>query len=393
MAGSGRRSAVIVGAARTPLGKRNGMLAHWHPVDLAATALTAVVERTGVDPTVIDDVIMGCVMQVGEQGINIGRNAVLAAGWPDTIPGTTVDRQCGSSQQALHFAAQGVIAGAYDVAVAAGVEVMTRVPMGASMIDGQYGFPFGPSVSARYSGEGGLVSQGVAAELIADRWGIGRSEMDELSLESHRRAVAATREGHFDAEIVPVTDQEGRLVSHDEGIREATLDALGRLPPSFRTDEEGGRVTAGNSSQIADGASAVLVTTEERARELGLPPRARVVDFALAASDPRLMLTATIPATAKILDRVGLSIDDIDLIEINEAFAAVVLAWEREVGPDHERVNVNGGAIALGHPLGCGGTRLTTTLLHELERRDGRYGLQTMCEGGGMANALLIERV
>jgi acetyl-CoA acetyltransferase family protein len=393
MAGSGRRSAVIVGAARTPLGKRNGMLAHWHPVDLAAAALTAVVDRTGVDPTVIDDVIMGCVMQVGEQGINIGRNAVLAAGWPDTIPGTTVDRQCGSSQQALHFAAQGVIAGAYDVAVAAGVEVMTRVPMGASMIDGQYGFPFGPSVSARYSGEGGLVSQGVAAELIADRWGIGRTEMDELSLESHRRAVAATREGHFDAEIVPVTDQEGRLVSCDEGIRETTLDALGRLSPSFRTAEEGGRVTAGNSSQIADGASAVLVTTEERARELGLSPRARVVDFALAASDPRLMLTATIPATAKILDRVGLSIDDIDLIEINEAFAAVVLAWEREVGPDHERVNVNGGAIALGHPLGCGGTRLTTTLLHELERRDGRYGLQTMCEGGGMANALLIERV
>jgi acetyl-CoA acyltransferase len=393
MAGSGRRSAVIVGAARTPLGKRNGLLAHWHPVDLAATALTAVVDRTGVDPTVIDDVIMGCVMQVGEQGINIGRNAVLAAGWPDTIPGTTVDRQCGSSQQALHFAAQGVIAGAYDVAVAAGVEVMTRVPMGASMIDGQYGFPFGPSVSARYSGEGGLVSQGVAAELIADRWDIGRSEMDELSLESHRRAVEATREGHFDAEIVPVTDQEGRLVSYDEGIRETTLDSLGRLSPSFRTEEEGGRVTAGNSSQIADGASAVLVTTEERARELGLSPRARVVDFALAASDPRLMLTATIPATAKILGRVGLSIDDIDLIEINEAFAAVVLAWEREVGPDHQRVNVNGGAIALGHPLGCGGTRLTTTLLHELERRDGRYGLQTMCEGGGMANALLIERV
>jgi acetyl-CoA acetyltransferase family protein len=270
---------------------------------------------------------------------------------------------------------------------------MTRVPMGASMIDGQYGFPFGPSVSARYSGEGGLVSQGVAAELIADRWGIGRSEMDELSLESHRRAVAATREGHFDAEIVPVTDQEGRLVSHDEGIREATLDALGRLPPSFRTDEEGGRVTAGNSSQIADGASAVLVTTEERARELGLPPRARVVDFALAASDPRLMLTATIPATAKILDRVGLSIDDIDLIEINEAFAAIPLKVMRDLGMDHDRVNVNGGAIALGHPLGATGAMLIGTALDELERTDQQRALVTMCIGGGMGIATILERV
>jgi acetyl-CoA acetyltransferase family protein len=335
---------------------------------------------------------MGCVSQVGEQSINIARNAALAAGFPETVCGTSVDRQCGSSQQALHFAAQGVLAGAYDVVIAAGVEVMTRVPMGASMIDGQYGFPFGPSVSARYAPQGGLVPQGVAAELIADEWEIGRDEMDRYSLESHRRAAAAADEGRFEEEIVAVPGEDGALVTADEGIRETTLAALAALPPAFRAEEDGGRVTAGNSSQIADGAAAVLVTSEARAAELGLEPRARVVDFALAATDPRLMLTATIPATAKVLRRTGLSIDDIDLIEINEAFASVVLAWEREVGPDHARVNVNGGAIALGHPLGCGGARLTTTLLHELERRRGRYGLQTMCEGGGMANAMVLER-
>jgi acetyl-CoA acyltransferase len=392
MSASGRGSAVIVGAVRTPLGKRNGVLAHWHPVDLAAQTLVAVVERAGIEPALVDDVLMGCVMQVGEQGINIGRNAVLAAGWPESVPGTTIDRQCGSSQQALHFAAQGVVAGAYDVVVAAGVEVMTRVPMGASMIDGQYGFPFGPSVSARYAAQGGLVPQGVAAELIADEWDIGRDEMDRLSLESHRRAVVATDEGRFEHEIVPVVGGDGAMVTADEGIRETTLSALAALPPAFRTEEEGGRVTAGNSSQIADGAAAVLLTSEARAHQLGLTPRARIVDAALAATDPRLMLTATIPATGKVLARAGLSVDDIDLVEINEAFASVVIAWERDVGADHERVNVNGGAIALGHPLGCGGARLTTTLLHELERRGGRYGLQTMCEGGGMANALILER-
>jgi acetyl-CoA acyltransferase len=393
MVGSERSSAVIVGAVRTPLGKRNGVLAHWHPVDLAAAALDAVVERSGVEPVAVDDVIMGCVMQVGEQGINIGRNAVLAAGWPESIPGTTIDRQCGSSQQALHFAAQGVIAGSYDIAIAAGVEVMTRVPMGASMIDGQFGFPFGPSVSARYAGRGGLVSQGEAAELIADEWDLGRAEMDDFSLESHRRAVSATDELRFEPEIVPVVDDDGGLVTRDEGIRSTTAAALAALPPVFRSSEDGGRVTAGNSSQIADGASAVIVTSEERARELGLRPRARIVGFALAASDPRLMLTATIPATERVLARTGLSIDEIDLTEINEAFASVVLAWQRDVGADLARVNVNGGAIALGHPLGCGGTRLTTTLLHELERRGGRYGMQTMCEGGGMANAMIIERL
>jgi acetyl-CoA acetyltransferase family protein len=393
MAGRERSSAVIVGAVRTPLGKRNGVLAHHHPVDLAAAALDAVVDRVGIDPADVDDVIMGCVMQVGEQGINIGRNAVLAAGWPEEIPGTTIDRQCGSSQQAIHFAAQGVIAGAYDVAIAAGVELMTRVPMGASMIDGQYGFPFGPSVSARYAGRGGLVAQGEAAELIADEWAITRGEMDELSLESHGRAVRATSEGRFETEIVPVHDGTGGRVSRDEGIRSTTSEALTALPPAFRSEEDGGRVTAGNSSQIADGAAAVIVMSEARARELGVRPRARLVEFALAANDPRLMLTATIPATEKVLARAGLSIDDMDLVEINEAFASVVLAWEREVRPDHDRVNVNGGAIALGHPLGCGGARLTTTLLHELERRGGRYGLQTMCEGGGMANAMIVERL
>jgi acetyl-CoA acetyltransferase family protein len=393
MAGRERSSAVIVGAVRTPLGKRNGVLAHWHPVDLAAAALEAVVERTGLDPTLVDDVVMGCVMQVGEQGFNVGRNAVLAAGWPETIPGTTVDRQCGSSQQALHFAAQGVIAGSYDVAIAAGVEVMTRVPMGASNIDGQYGFPFGPAVGARYAEQGGLVPQGEAAELIADEWGIGREEMDGFSLESHRRALRATDEGWFEREIVPVADGRGGLVERDEGMRAATLSALSALPPVFRSADDWGRVTAGNSSQIADGASAVIVTSEERAVELGLRPRARIVEFALAATDPRLMLTATIPATERVLARAGMSIDEIDLIEINEAFASVVLAWQRDVGADLERVNVNGGAIALGHPLGCGGTRLTTTLLHELERRGGRYGMQTMCEGGGMANAMIIERL
>jgi acetyl-CoA acyltransferase len=393
MIDTARASAVIVEAARTPLGKHNGCLAPWHPVDLAAAAMVATVERSGIDPAVIDDVIMGCVMQVGEQGFNVARSAVLAAGWPESIPGTTIDRQCGSSQQAIHFAAQGVIAGAYDVALAAGVEVMTRVPMGASMSDGTFGFPFGPSVTARYADRGGLVPQGIAAELIADEWDITREEMDRFSLRSHQRAVVATAEGRFEREMVAVTDADGVPITRDEGIRETSMEALAALEPVFRAAAEGGRVTAGNSSQVTDGASAVLVMSEERAKALGVRPRARIVEFALAGTDPRLMLTATIPATEKVLDRAGLTIEDIDLIEINEAFASVVLAWERDVRPDPARVNVNGGAIALGHPLGCGGARLTTTLLHELERRGARYGLQTMCEGGGMANAMVIERL
>ena len=384
------QTAVIVDAIRTPLGKRNGRLKNWHPVDLAAETLRALVQRTGIDPGLVDDVVMGCVMQVGEQGVNVGRNAVLAAGFPDTVPGTTVDRQCGSSQQAAHFAAQGVIAGAYDVVIAAGVEVMSRVPMGSSMADGKYGFPFGPAIAARYESVGGLVPQGISAELIADKWNISREDMDRFGLRSQEYAARATREGRFQAEILPVIDTEGNLVTADEGIRESTYEKMASLKPSFRED---GRVTAANSSQITDGAAALLIMSEEKAKALGLTPRARFVQFALAADDPRLMLTAPIPATTKVLQRAGMTIDQMDLIEINEAFASVVLAWEKEHHPDMAKVNVNGGAIALGHPLGCSGARLMTTLLNELERTGGRFGLQTMCEGGGMANATIIERL
>ncbi len=386
-------TAVIVEAIRTPLGKRNGKLKDWHPVDLAAETLKALVDRTGIDPALVDDVVMGCVMQVGEQGVNIARNAVLAAGWPEDVPGTTVDRQCGSSQQAAHFAAQGVIAGAYDVVVAAGVEVMTRVPMGASMADGKFGYPFGPKIGARYADQGGLVPQGISAELIADKWGISREDMDAFGARSQQRAARATAEGRFEREILPVLGADGALMKTDEGLRETTMESLGKLKPSFRPEEEGGRVTAGNSSQITDGAAALLIMSEEKAAALGLTPRARFVDFALAGADPRLMLTAPIPATAKVLERSGLSFDQFDLVEINEAFASVVLAWEKEFHPDMDKVNVNGGAIALGHPLGCSGARLMTTLLSELERTGGRFGLQTMCEGGGMANATIIERL
>jgi acetyl-CoA acetyltransferase family protein len=384
---------VIVDAVRTPLGKRNGRLREWHPVDLAAELLNAVRDRNDLDAAVVDDVVLGCVMQVGEQAVNVARNAVLAAGWPDTVPGTTIDRQCGSSQQAAHFAAQGVIAGAYDVVVAGGVEVMTRVPMGASMADGKFGYPFGPRLSARYADQGGIVPQGISAELIADKWGITREAMDEFGLRSQRLAGDAAREGRFDREIVAVLGADGRSMERDEGLRETTPDSLARLKPAFRSEEDGGRVTAGNSSQISDGASAVLVMSEPRAAELGLTPRARFVSFAVTAGDPRLMLTATIPATTRVLERAGLALDDVDVVEINEAFASAVLAWAEEHRPDMARVNVNGGAIALGHPLGASGTRLLTTLLCELERSGGRYGLQTMCEAGGMANATIIERL
>ena len=386
-------TAVIVDAIRTPLGRRNGKLKDWHPVDLAAETLKALQERNDLDPSVVDDVVMGCVMQVGEQAANVARNAVLAAGWPESVPGTTIDRQCGSSQQAAHFAAQGVIAGAYDVVVAAGVEVMSRVPMGASMIDGKYGFPFGPKVGARYADQGGLVPQGISAELIADQWDLSREDLDRYGLRSQEFARRATDEGRFEREILPVLGADGEMMSVDEGLRDTTMESLGNLKPSFRAEEDGGRVTAGNSSQITDGASALLIMSEEKASALGLNPRARFVNFSLAGAAPRLMLTAPIPATAKVLERAGMSIDDIDLVEINEAFASVVLAWEKEFHPDMDRVNQNGGAIALGHPLGCSGARLMTTLLNELERTGGRYGLQTMCEGGGMANATIIERL
>ena len=386
-------TAVIVDAIRTPLGKRNGKLKEWHPVDLVSETLNALVERTGIDPGLVDDVVMGCVMQVGEQGVNVARNAVLAAGWPESVPGTTIDRQCGSSQQAAHFAAQGVMAGAYDVVVASGVEIMTRVPMGASMGDGKFGWPFGPKVGERYQPQGGLVPQGISAELIADKWNISRDDMDRFGVSSQERAARATKEGRFEREILPVKDAEGNMMTADEGIRDTTMESLGKLKPSFRPEEEGGRVTAGNSSQITDGAASLLIMSEAKAKALGLTPRARFVNFALAGDDPRYMLTAPIPSTRKVLERAGLTIDDIDITEINEAFASVVLAWEKELRPNMETVNPNGGAIALGHPLGASGARLMTTLLNELERTGGRYGLQTMCEGGGMANATIIERL
>ena len=386
-------TAVIVDAVRTAGGKRNGKLAGWHPVDLAAEVLAALVARNDLDPGMVEDVIMGCVMQAGEQAGNVGRSAALAAGFPETVVGTTIDRQCGSSQQAAHFAAQGVIAGAYDVVIAAGVECMTRVPMGASTANGP-GKPGGQKLRDRYRDQGGLVHQGVSAELIADKWGLTREVMDAFSAESHRRAAQATAEGRFENEIVPVTvetDSGPELFAADEGIRpDSTVVSLGNLKPAFKPD---GKVTAGNSSQITDGAAAVLIMSESRAIELGLTPRARFHTFALAGVDPITMLTGPIPATQRALERAHLKLDDIDLVEINEAFASVVLAWDIEMHADMSKVNVNGGAIALGHPLGCSGAKLMATMLNELERTGGRYGLQTMCEGGGMANATVIERL
>ncbi len=390
-------TAVIVDAVRTPGGKRNGKLRNWHAVDLASEALKALQERNSLDPAVVDDVIMGCVMQVAEQSLNIGRNAVLAAGWPESVPATTIDRQCGSSQQALHFAAQGVMAGAYDVVVAAGVESMTRTPMGSSVVR-ELGYPFGPRMMARYAPKGGLVGQGIGAEMIADQWGISRDDLDAFSARSHQRAARATAEGRFENELVPVAirDDEGKdtdeRITTDEGIRpDSTVETLAKLKPAFKP--EGGKVTAGNSSQITDGASAVLIMSEEKASELGLRPRARFHAFALAGVDPITMLTGPIPATASVLERAKMTMDDIDAVEINEAFASVVLAWEKEHHPNMDTVNPNGGAIALGHPLGASGGKLMATLLNELERTDGRYGLLTMCEGGGLANATIIERL
>ncbi len=395
------RNAVIVDAVRTAGGKRNGSLSGWHPADLAGEVLKALAERNNLDPELVEDVIMGCVMQVGAQSLNVGRNAVLAAGWPEAVPATTIDRQCGSSQQSAHFAAQGVMAGAYDVVVAAGVEVMSVVPMGASAMVKDVGFPFGDMMGLRYADQGGLVPQGISAELIADKWGLSREDLDGFALRSQQLAAQARDEGRFDNEIIGVQERRrdrdsGEIilgdgpVTADEGIRESTPESLANLKPAFKPD---GKVTAGNSSQITDGASATLIMSEEKAKELGLTPRARFHTFALAGVDPITMLTGPIPATHKVLERSGLSMDDIDLVEINEAFASVVLAWEKELSPDMSKVNVNGGAIALGHPLGCSGTKLMATLLNELERTGGRYGLQTMCEGGGMANATIIERL
>jgi acetyl-CoA acetyltransferase family protein len=385
------REAVIVDAVRTPVGRRDGGLKGWHPVDLLAHTLKAVVQRSKVDPALVDDVIAGCVGQAGEQAYNVARNAVLAAGFPESVPGTTVDRQCGSSQQAAHFAAQGVLAGSYDIAIACGVECMSRVPMGSNGANGP-GKPFGPGVMRRYHDV--VFHQGVGAEMMAERWTISRTELDEFSLESHRRAAQATNEGRFCNEIIPVpveTESGPAHLTKDEGIRVGTtLEKMATLKAAFKPD---GVITAGNSSQISDGAAALLIMERATADRLNLRPLARFVEFAMAAEDPVIMLSAPIPATRKVLKRAGLTLEDIDRVEINEAFASVVVAWQRELGADLSKANVNGGAVALGHPLGASGARLMTTLVHELQRSGGRYGLQTMCEGGGMANATIIERM
>ena len=379
--------AVIVDAVRTPVGigkPGKGELSGIHPVDLSAHVLRALVERTGIDPTLIDDVMWGCVSQVGEQGANIARNAVLAAGLPESVPGVTVDRQCGSSQQAITFAAAAVMSGQLDVVVAGGVESMSRVPMFSNTVGGEG--PFSASLSGRY--DDGLVHQGVSAEMIAARWNLSRTYLDELALASHERAAAATDSGAFADEIVPVPTTDG-AASIDQGIRRGTtLETLAGLPTPFQPD---GVVTAGNASQISDGSAGVLVMTADRARELGLTPMARIHTVALAGVDPVIMLTGPIPATAKVLDRAGLSLSDIGAFEVNEAFASVLGAWLADTGADLARVNPLGGAIALGHPLGASGARLTTTLVHHMHHTGIRYGLQTMCEGGGMANATILE--
>ena len=394
MAGYSDRDAVIVGAVRTPVGKgkANGALHDVLPVDLLAHSLRELVERTGVDPERIDDVVAGAVTQVGDQSVNIARNALLGAGFPESVPGTTVDRQCGSSQQAIHFAAQGIIAGSYDVVVAAGVESMSRVPMGSSVLPGSD--PFGTGMAARYPD--GLVPQGISAELIAAKWGFSRAELDEFSAGSHEKAARATKDGLFDNELAPIAG-----LSTDEIIRPGTtVQTLAGLKPAFYNPAVGERfpqinweITPGNSSPLSDGSAAVMLTSGAVARQLGLEPLARIHTMTVVGSDPLYMLTGVIPATEKVLARSGLTLADIDLFEVNEAFAPVVLAWARDTGADLARTNVNGGAIAIGHPLGASGARIMTTLVNALQQRDGRYALQTMCEGGGMANATIIERL
>lgn len=392
------RTAVIVDAVRTPSGrgKPGGALSGIHPVDLAAHVLRATLERNGLDSRRIDDVLLGCVSQVGEQTMNIARQAVLAAGFDERVPATTIDRQCGSSQQAAHFAAQGVMAGQYDIVIAGGVESMSRVPLGiAASVAGS---PFSPRLHERYPE--GLVNQGVSAELIAERWGLSRDDLDAYAAQSHARAARAAAEGRFDSQLLPVPTEAGEVTA-DETVRPGTsVEGLAGLAPAFRTDalaarfpELDWRITPGNSSPLTDGASAVLIMSEEKANELGLTPRARFHSFAVVGDDPLLMLTGPITATRRILERSGLGMDDLDAYEVNEAFASVPLAWAAEVGADPEKLNPWGGAIALGHALGSSGTRLLGTLLATLEATGGRYGLQTMCEGGGMANATIIERL
>jgi acetyl-CoA acyltransferase len=385
--GSAVRDAVIVAAVRTAVGKRNGALSGVHPVDLSANVLRALAERTGLDPTMVDDVILGCVSQVGEQTFDIARNAVLAAGWPLTVPGVTIDRQCGSSQQSVHFAAAGLISGQYDVVVAGGVESMSRVPMGSSMGTGGVN-PSGSGLRTVFKGV--PPNQGIGAEMIAERWGLSRTQLDEFSIASHEKAAAAIDEGRFAAQIVPVKLEDGTVMDTDEGVRRgSTVEALAQLKPAFKKPD--GVIHAGNSSQISDGAAALLMTTSDKARELGMAPVARVRAAVLAADDPVIMLTAPIPATAKVLRKSGMRIDEIGAFEVSEAFAPVPLAWLAETGADAKALNPNGGAIALGHPLGASGARLMTTLIHHMRDNGIRYGLQTMCEGGGQANATILE--
>jgi acetyl-CoA acyltransferase len=379
--------AVIVAAVRTPVGKRKGALAGVHPVDLSAHVLNALAERAGLaDPAEVDDVIWGCVSQVGEQTFDIARSAVLAAGWPQSVPGVTVDRQCGSSQQSVHFAAAGLVSGQYDLVVAGGVESMSRVPMGSS-IGSSPANPSGSSLETVFHGV--APNQGISAEMIAERWGQTRAQLDEYSVASHEKAAAAIDEGRFAGQITPVKLDDGTVVDTDEGVRRgSTVEGLAKLKPAFRPD---GVIHAGNSSQISDGAAALLMTTSEKAAELGLTPVARVHTAVLAADDPVIMLTAPIPATRKALAKSGLSLADIGVFEVNEAFAPVPLAWLAETGADPAKLNPNGGAIALGHPLGGSGARLMTTLVHHMRDNGVRYGLQTMCEGGGQANATILE--
>lgn len=379
------RQAVIVDAVRTPIGRRNGALASVHAVELSALVLRSLVERTGIDPAVIEDVVWGCVTQIGDQSSNVARYATLAAGWPDHIGGTTVTRACGSSQQALDFGANSVIAGQYDVVVVGGVETMSRVPMGATR---EVGMPYGPTVLHRY--EGWSFNQGDSAELIADKWGLSRQEVDLFAARSHERAAAALDAGLFDEQIVSVPTDDA-LVTHDEGIRRgSSVETLGRLAPAFRAD---GVIHAGNSSQISDGAAALLVMSDEKAGQLGLTPLARYHAGVGVGSDPVLMLTGPIPATQRLLHRTGLSVDDIGVFEVNEAFASIPLAWLIETGADPARVNPHGGAIALGHPLGASGAILATRMVHAMRAGNIEFGLQTMCEGGGTANATLLQLI
>jgi acetyl-CoA acyltransferase len=376
--------AVIVEAVRSPIGKRNGGLSGVHPAELSAQVLNGLVDRTGVDPAVVDDVIWGCVMQAGEQALDIARTALLTAGWPETVPGVTVDRQCGSSQQSVHFAAAGVVAGHYDVVVAGGVESMSRTPMGSSLAGG--GNPYPAGFKDRYRQ---TPNQGIGAEMIAQQWGFDRTALDQFSLDSHDKAAAAQDSGAFDEQIVAIRDSEGNVVSRDEGIRRGTtLEKMGQLKPAFRED---GVIHAGNSSQISDGSAALLFMSAEKAKSLGVQPIAKVHTAVLAGADPVIMLTAPIPATQKALARSGLSLDQIGAFEVNEAFAPVPMAWLEDIGADEKRLNPNGGAIALGHPLGGSGARIMTTLLHHMRDNGIQYGLQTMCEGGGQANATILE--